>query len=263
MTVHGATAADVSFETDRMRFIGRGRTLRRPAGDARRRTAVRTARARCSIRSPRSGAQSSLDAGRDGDDRYDHRRRRDARGVPRAGRRSTTIARSPIASLDAARWTHSHVLLRQINASEADAQRLCAPGQLRSSTPMLRCAPTRAFSAGIAAGSRVCGRYAISGDLPIVLLRIADAANIDLARQLRAGARVLAAARTGRRPGDLERRSRRRSPALQEQIIGTLIAAARDADGVDQPGGIFVRVASTRCPDEDRRSATSGRAASS
>jgi len=53
----------------------------------------------------------------------------------------------------------------------------------RSSTPMHRFEPTRAFSSGTTGAIRSWG-YAISGDLPIVLLRIEDSANIELVRQL-------------------------------------------------------------------------------
>ena len=47
-----------------------------------------------------------------------------------------------------------------------------------------RCAPTRASSLKNRRGQSGLWGYAISGDLPIVLLRIDDPANIDLVRQL-------------------------------------------------------------------------------
>lgn len=52
------------------------------------------------------------------------------------------------------------------------------------STPMRRFAPNRVFSSKTAVDNREFLGYAISGDLPIVLLRITDTANIDLVRQL-------------------------------------------------------------------------------
>ena len=58
MAVHGPRSSDVSYETDRMAFIGRGPHRRRAAGDAGAGTALRQRRARCSIRSSRSGSGS-------------------------------------------------------------------------------------------------------------------------------------------------------------------------------------------------------------
>ncbi len=84
--------------------------------------------------------------------------------------------------------------------------------------------------------------YAISGDLPILLLRIEDPANIDLVRQL------IQAHTYWRLKGlavDLviwnEDHAGYRQQ-LQEQIMG-LIAAGVGAQVTDQPGGIFVRPA--------------------
>ena len=80
-------------------------------------------------------------------------------------------------------WTHSQVVLRQINATEADAQLY---GRLASSVlyanSSLRADPgvlikNRRGQSGL-------WGYSISGDLPIVLLQIEDPANIDLVRQL-------------------------------------------------------------------------------
>ena len=84
--------------------------------------------------------------------------------------------------------------------------------------------------------------YAISGDLPIVLLRIGDAANMDLARH------VVQAHAYWRLHGlavDLVILSEDHDdhePILHEQIT-KLIAACGDAGRIDQPGGIFVRPA--------------------
>ncbi len=82
--------------------------------------------------------------------------------------------------------------------------------------------------------------YAISGDLPIVLLEIGDPANIDLARQL------VQAHGYWRLKGlavDLviwnEDHSGYRQ-VLQDQITG-LISAGVEATLTDQPGSIFVR----------------------
>ena len=84
--------------------------------------------------------------------------------------------------------------------------------------------------------------YAISGDLPIVLLKIADASHIDLARQ------VIRCYTYWRLKGlvvDLviwheDHVSYRQR--LQDQIMG-LIATGIEASAIDRPGGIFVRSA--------------------
>ena len=80
-------------------------------------------------------------------------------------------------------WTHSQVVLRQLNASEVDAQlhaRLAgsvifANAGLRAEAEVL--IRNRRGQSGLSG-------YAISGDLPIVLLQIADVANLALVRQL-------------------------------------------------------------------------------
>src|SRR6185436_12615174 len=80
-------------------------------------------------------------------------------------------------------WTHSQVVLRQLNATEADAQLY---GHLASfvlyANSSLRAAPSDLIK-NLRGQSGLWG-YAISGDLPIVLLQIGDPANIDLVRQL-------------------------------------------------------------------------------
>ncbi|MCP2936678.1 hypothetical protein NK983_28735, partial [Salmonella enterica subsp. enterica serovar Typhimurium] len=80
-------------------------------------------------------------------------------------------------------WTHGQVVLRQLNATEADAQlhaRLAA--SVLFANPSLRAGP--AVLMRNRRGQSGLWGYAISGDLPIVLLQIADAANIDLVRQM-------------------------------------------------------------------------------
>ena len=92
--------------------------------------------------------------------------------------------------------------------------------------------------------------YAISGDLPIVLLQIGDAANIELVRQL---VQAHAYWRLKGLAVDLviwnEDHAGYRQ-VLQDQIMG-LIAAGIEAQVIDRPGGIFVRRAE-QISDEDR-----------
>ncbi len=57
LAVHGAEIGEVSYETDRMRFIGRGNTIVAPQAMSEVRGALRHATAPCSIRSSRSSAR--------------------------------------------------------------------------------------------------------------------------------------------------------------------------------------------------------------
>src|SRR5207237_8138872 len=70
-------------------------------------------------------------------------------------------------------WTHSQVLLRQLNASEADAQ---AYGRLAGS--IVYASALHRARAGVLTrnrrGQSGLWGYGISGDLPIVLVRIRD-----------------------------------------------------------------------------------------
>ena len=138
-------------------------------------------------------------------------------------------------------WTHSEVSLRQLNITESDAQLyerlassvLYANSSLRASPNILLL--NRRGQSGL-------WGHAISGDFPIVLLQIADPANIDLVRQM------VQAHGYWRLKGlavDLviwnEDQAGYRQQ-LQEQILG-LIAAGIGTNVTDRPGGIFVRLA--------------------
>jgi cellobiose phosphorylase len=146
-------------------------------------------------------------------------------------------------------WTHNQVVLRQIDATEADAQLygrlagsvLYANASLRADASIL--VKNRRGQSGL-------WGYAISGDLPIVLLRIADPANIGLVRQL---VQAHAYWRLKGLVVDLviwnEDYSGYRQ-VLHDQIMG-LIAAGIEANVTDRPGGIFVRSAD-QISNEDR-----------
>ena len=136
-------------------------------------------------------------------------------------------------------WTHSQVVLRQINASEADAQlygRLA--GSVIYSNPMLRADSTIIINNN--KGQSGLWSYSISGDLPIVLLKIGDAENINLVRQL---VQAHAYWRLKGLVCDLviwnEDHGGYRQ-TLQDLITG-LIAAGVGASFRDMPGGIFLR----------------------
>jgi len=246
MAVHGALAAEISYETDRSRFIGRGRTIVDPQAMQ---SGARLSDSQGSVLDPivairqritldpDASATINIVSGvgetRDGClalvDKYQDRRLAD---------RVFDLA-----------WTHSQVALRQINASEADAQlygRLA--GAILYANASLRADPN-VVKKNRRGQSGLWG-YSISGDLPIVLLKIGDPANIELVRQL------VQAHAYWRRRGlkvDLviwnEDHSGYRQ-VLHDQIMG-LIAAAGESNVTDRPGGIFVRPAD-QIADEDR-----------
>ena len=238
MAVHGADIGEISYETDRLRFIGRGRTVVDPqAMDG----AAALSGSEGSVLDPIvsiryrlmldaeetatvnivTGIGETRDAALNLVGKYQDRRLAD---------RVFDLA-----------WTHGDIFLRQINATEADAQLY---GSLAGSVIYAN-ASLRADASVITRnhrGQSGLWGYAISGDLPIVLLRIEDPANIDLVRQL------IQAHTYWRLKGlavDLviwnEDHAGYRQQ-LQEQIMG-LIAAGVGTHLTDQPGGIFVRPA--------------------
>ena len=146
-------------------------------------------------------------------------------------------------------YTHAQVVLRQLNASEADAQLYC-----RLASSIIYANPSlRADAAVVAAnrrGQSGLWGYSVSGDLPIVLLQIGDAAHIDLVRQL---VQAHAYWRLKGLAVDLviwnEDRAGYRQQ-LQEQIIG-LIAAGVEMNAPSRPGTVFVRSAE-QISSEDR-----------
>ena len=146
-------------------------------------------------------------------------------------------------------WTHSGAVLRQLGAAEVDAQLYARLAGAVLFADSRRRAPRGLISRNRRGQSGLWG-YGISGDLPILLLRISDQANIELVRQL---AQAHAYWRAKGLIVDLvilnEDQSGYRQ-VLQDQITG-LIAAGTEAHPVDRPGGIFVR-RGEQISDEDK-----------
>jgi len=246
MAVHGADVGEISYETDRMRFIGRGRTVAAPQA--------------MSDSAALSGSQGSvldpivairyritLDPGQSAtiDMVSGIGETRDA-CLGLVGKYQDRHLADRVFELA---WTHSQVTLRQINATEADAQLY---GRLASSVIYANSSLRADASVLIKnrRGQSGLWGYAISGDLPIVLLQIKDPANIELVRQL---VQAHAYWRLKGLAVDLviwnEERGGYRQ-LLQEQIMG-LIAVGVEAHVIDRPGGIFVRPAD-QISSEDR-----------
>ena len=170
----------ISFETNRERFIGRGNTLAAPRAMITPGHLSGTAGAvldpiiaiRCRI-TLEPGAMVTIDLVTGvTDSREQCRALVEKYRDHRMSNRVFELA-----------WTHSQVLLRQLNATEAEAMLY---GKLASA--ILYTSNLYRAEPGILASNRrgqsgLWG-YSISGDLPILLLYIEELANIDLARQL-------------------------------------------------------------------------------
>jgi cyclic beta-1,2-glucan synthetase len=246
MAVHGADIVDVSYETDRMRFIGRGNTVANPRaiGDSAALSGsegsvldpIVAIRYRIVLQPEKtvtinvaSGMAETRDRCLGLVGKYQDRRLAD---------RVFDLA-----------WTHSQALLHQSNATEADVQLYARlAGSVIYGHSLLR-AETAVLIQNRRGQSGLWG-YSISGDLPIVLLQIEDPSNIDLVRQL---VQAHAYWRLKGLVVDLviwnEDHAGYRQ-LLHDQIMG-LIAAAVTANVTDQPGGIFVR-AGDQISNEDR-----------
>lgn len=180
MKISGVAANMTSYETDRSKFIGRGYSLSNPKV--------------MNEKQPLSGSQGSVldpivaiqyklvlgpgesaivdmvtgmadsrEANQNLIDKYQDKQLRD---------RAFELA-----------WTHSQVVIRQIGATEADAQ---VYSKLASSilylNPALRAHPNVILKN--LRGQSALWSYSISGDLPIVLLLLTDSESITLVKQL-------------------------------------------------------------------------------
>ena len=244
--VHGAELGETSYETDRMQFIGRGNTVADP--QAMSGAAVLSGsqgsvldpivaiRHRITLE-PNESATINVISGIG-----------DTRDVCLGLVEKYQDRRLADRVLDLA-WTHSQVFLRQINATEADAQLYAKmAGSVLYANSSLRADPS-VLTSNRRGQSGLWG-YSISGDFPIVLLQIADPANIELVRQL---VQAHAYWRLKGLAVDLviwnEDHAGYRQ-LLHDQIMG-LIAAGVEANITDRPGGIFVRPAD-QISNEDR-----------
>ena len=240
MAVQGTDKSEVSYETDRLKFVGRGNTLSSPAAM---KQSVGGAQALSgtegSVLDPivsirrlirlAPGESVTLDI---------------VSGIAETRARALGLVEKYSDNRLADRvfnlaWTHSQVTLRQINATQEDAKLY---GQMAGSViyadSSLRADP-RIIMKNRRGQSGLWG-YAISGDLPIVLLQIGDHANIELVRKLQ---QAHAYWRLKGLAVDLviwneDNAIYRQS--LHDQIVG-LIATSMETRVMDRPGGIFVR----------------------
>ena len=237
LTVHGADIEDITYETDRMRFIGRGNTLVNPQAM---RDVATLSGSEGSVLDPIVAIRCriTLDPGQSATVAI-------VSGIGESRDACLTLIgkyqdRNLTDRVFDLACTHSRSVLRQLNATQADAQLY---GRLADSIIYVN-ASLRA-DPGILIknrrGQSGLWRNSISGDLPIVLLQIGEPANIGLVRQL------LQAHAYWRLKGltvDLvicnSEGAGSRQP-LHDQVM-RLVAAGTEANLSDQPGGIFVRL---------------------
>jgi len=246
MTVHGAQAEEVSYETDRMRFIGRGRTVAAPQAMS---DSTVLSRSEGSVLDPIVAIRCRITLEPEQIATVDMVFGIGATREAALGLAEKYQDRHLADRVFELAWTHSQVVLRQINATDADAQLY---GRLAGS--VIYANSSFRADAGILGknrrGQSSLWGYAISGDLPIVLLQIGDLTNFELVRQL---VQAHAYWRLKGLSVDLviwnEDHAGYRQ-LLQDQIMG-LIAAGVEGHVMDRPGGIFVRRAE-QISDEDR-----------
>lgn len=246
MAVHEGDSSGISYETDRAQFIGRGNTLVAPHAMT---TADHLSNSVGAVLDPIVAIRHRITLEPEASVTLDM-----VMGIADTREASLQLVekyrdrRLADRVFDLA-WTHSQVVLRQLNASEAEAQLY---GRLANSV-IYSHALLRADASTLISnhrGQSGLWAHAISGDLPIVLLQIKDLDNIELVRQL---VKAHAYWRLKGLTVDLviwnEDREGYRQ-LLQEQIMG-LIAWGVEAHVIDRPGGIFVRHAD-QISSEDR-----------
>ncbi len=236
MTATGTSSSATSFETDRMKFVGRGRSLATPAAFDQR---LPLSDSEGSTLDPIVSIRQTLRIEPNESVRVDL-----VLGV--AETRSAVVAMAETYSdprladrVFELAWTRGPIELQQLNASEADAQ---AFGRLAGSiiySSSLRRAKVNSMARNHRSQSALWG-YGISGDLPIMLVRIRNFERIELVRQ------SIQAHAYWRMKGlsvDLviwnEDDSIYRQ-SLQDSILD-VVAMSPEAGLVDRPGGIFYR----------------------
>jgi cellobiose phosphorylase len=234
----GAEHGDVSHETDRARFVGRGGTPASPAALLAAGPLSNTtgsvldpivALRRTVTLAPNASARVDLVLGV-AETREAALALADKYRIPRLADRAFDLA-----------WTHSQVSLRHINASESEAQLY---GRMASA--LVFADPARRAAASVLLSNRRgqsgLWSHGISGDAPIVLLSISDPARIEIAQQLvqahsywRLKGLTVELVIVNLNQDDVSYRQN-----LREKLTN-LIPAGLEGQTLDKPGGIFIR----------------------
>jgi cyclic beta-1,2-glucan synthetase len=245
----GAVTGEPSYETDRAQFIGRGRTAANPVVLDSRDSPATLSNTDGPVLDPIVAIRRTITLSSD-----ESASVQIISGV--ADTREAALAllgkycdRHFVERAFEMAWFQSQEVLRHLNITEADAQ---IYGRLATSViygnALRRTAPS--IIARNQLGQAGLWRFGISGDLPIVLVRIGDLHRIELVKQalqahaywrmkgLKADLVILNEDFSGYRA------------VLQDQIMG-LINAGPEAQVVDKPAGVFVRRAE-ELSEEDR-----------
>ncbi|MCH8527329.1 MAG: cyclic beta 1-2 glucan synthetase [Kiritimatiellae bacterium] len=233
---HNGDTGEVSCETDRARFIGRGGSLTRPLALRESGPLSNTVGSvldpvvslrRIITLAPRQSSTVHLVLGVC-ETREIALSRVEQYQSPRMSNRAFDLA-----------WTHSQVTLHHLNITEAEAQ---VYGHLTSA--LIYADPARRTPPGVLRqnrrGQTGLWSYGISGDSPIILLRISDINKIDLVQQ---AIRAHAYWRTKGLTVELVILNGDHSVYHQSlhQQITERISSGVEAKMLDQRGGIFLR----------------------
>ncbi|MFS2223578.1 cyclic beta 1-2 glucan synthetase [Pantoea sp. B65] len=236
MAIHGNIDRETSFETDRAKFIGRGRTTATPQALQR---AGRLSNSAGAVLDPiiaiRQRVQLEPDVPLIIDVVYGVTESRTSSLALMEKYRDHHIA-DRVFELA---WSHSQVVLRQLNANEDDASeynRLA--GALFFANPDLRASAEVLMRNR--RGQSALWAQAISGDLPIVAIAVTSSESLPLVTMLinahsywrLKGVMVDLLILNNDMGGYMQE--------LQNQIL-SLISAGAEASQIDKPGGIFVR----------------------
>ncbi|HEY4246346.1 MAG TPA: glucoamylase family protein [Lacunisphaera sp.] len=236
MVGQGTALGEISCETDRSRFTGRGGNLTRPAAMQSDKPLSNSAG---SVLDPIASLRRTVTLEPHGtavvEIIFGAAESREAVQVLVEKYQTTRMADR---AFDLA-WTHNQVTLRHLNISESEAQLY---GRL--SGALIYADPARRAAAAILVtnrrGQSGLWSYGISGDSPIVLLRLSETEKTEIARQLvQAHSYWRTKGLTVELVILIEDVSVYRQ-SLFEQIT-SLIASGIEAQMVDKPGGIFVR----------------------
>jgi len=237
LTGPDGAAGQISCETDRSRFIGRGKTAAQPAALTAAGPLSGTTGSvldpvvalRRTVTVPAGGGSVRLDL---------------LMGMAETREGAMALiekyqnARMADRAIDLA-WTHSQVTLRQLNITEEGAQLYARlAGSLIYANASRRAAASVLLSNR--RGQSGLWSFGISGDLPIVLVRIADVARIELVRQLVQAHAYWRAKGLAVELVILNDDAGGYRKDLQEEIVN-LVASGQGAQLAEKPGGIFIR----------------------
>ncbi|PIR18059.1 MAG: glycosyl transferase [Deltaproteobacteria bacterium CG11_big_fil_rev_8_21_14_0_20_49_13] len=243
LTFDGEQNEDLRFETDRRRFIGRGRTIASPMG-----ASQEPGRSQGFVLDPVLSLRKSVVL---------HPGKRVqvsmvlAAGESREHALSLTAKYGDVHAIDHAldlAWASAQLELRLLRIQPDDARsfqqlasHLLYPGSLLRSTSE-RISQNRKGQSGLWA-------YSISGDLPILLVAVSEARDLGLVRQL------LQAHTYWRMHGlmadlvILNEEAAGYTQPLREQLEH-LVQSHTAVTGVDKPGGVFLRSADIIAPED-------------